>query len=235
MKKANEGNSMSGQEIFDRYGFELGPETLALFQKYHDLLRKENRKVNLTSIEGSEEIYEKHFVDSLMLTKTLELENRSLLDVGSGAGFPGVPLKIVHPRIDLTIIDSTLKRIRFLEKLRAMLGVSFALFHERVEDFDRSHTYDVVAARAVAPLNILVELCLPFVKVGGVFVAYKGKGYHEEIEASFAAIGVLGGRLGKVDVFEVAGADRALVHIEKVEHTPADYPRRFKNIKRNPL
>ncbi len=235
MKPMQENDVTSLEEVFRRYGFEMKPESLTMFRKYHDLLQRENRKVNLTAIEKPEEVFEKHFVDSLMLERTLELDTRSLLDVGSGAGFPGVPLKIVHPDIELTIIDSTLKRIRFLKKLRDMLGIRFALSHERIEEFDKIHTYDVVVARAVAPLNILVELCLPFVKIGGVFVAYKGRGYQEEIEASLGAIDVLGGRLGKVDVFEVAGADRALIPVEKVDRTPTKYPRRFKNIKTNPL
>ncbi len=235
VKSTNENDIAPSQEIFRRYGFAMEPSTLAQLCKYHDFLQNENLKMNLTAVEETEEIYEKHFVDSLMLGKTIDLDSKSLLDVGSGAGFPGVPLKIVHPDIELTIVDSTRKRIRFLENLRGLLGLSFTLHHGRIEEFDRSNTYDIVVARAVARLNTLLELCLPFVKVGGMFVAYKGREYQEEIEASVGAMETLGGRLGRVDVFDVAGATRALIHVEKIKQTPAKYPREFKHIKKNPL
>lgn len=221
--------------LFQEYGFNLTAEQEKAFTTYYDLLVEWNKTMNLTGIVDKEGVYVKHFLDSLMLGQSLDLSHSHLLDVGSGAGFPGIPLKIIFPSIKLTIIDALKKRIRFLEVLTGSLELEVELIHGRIEEHKRRGHYDVVTARAVASLNMLGEFCVPFVKQGGYFVAYKSNRYQEEVETSKKAMAVLGASLKRHEDFEILGNFRTLLFYEKEEETLKKYPRKFSKIKSKPL
>lgn len=199
----------------------------AAFERYFALLAQENQKTNLTAITNFDEAFVKHFEDSLCAMQFLP-NGAKVCDVGSGAGFPGVPLKIARGDVDLTLIDSLNKRVLFLEKLCFDLNVEAKCLHMRAEDAARSpmrESFDVVTARAVAKLNTLCEYCLPLVKVGGKFIAYK-TGDEEEIAQSQHAIEVLGGKIATIEKFCLSNGDgRGLVVIEKAKPAPQKYPR----------
>ena len=178
---------------------------------------------------------QKHFYDSLCLVKAIDLSTQSILDVGSGAGFPSIPLKIVFPDLKITIIDALNKRIKFLELLTNELGIQAYLVHGRAEEFERKNSFDIVTARAVANLRVLSELCIPFVKLGGVFIALKGPKYIEELSESQNAIKELGGIHLETKQYQVVDQERSLLIISKVEKTQKKYPRIFAQIKKNPL
>ena len=205
------------------------------FERYYDTLIAWNKKMNLTAITDKDDVFLKHFYDSLCFVKGIKLTNQALLDVGSGAGFPSIPLKIVYPNLQITIIDALQKRIMFLDALKNTLKLDVTLVHGRVESFDERASYDIVTARAVAPLNVLCELCLPFVKVGGVFLPLKGGSVDEELKESGDAIALLGGRQEQTIVYSYANNTRSLLKIRKIKETPNKYPRSFNKIKKNPL
>lgn len=195
------------------------------FALYENLLTAWNEKFNLTAITDSEEIRVKHFADSLAAVKLLK-QNAVVLDIGSGAGFPAVPLKIVRPDISVTMIDSVNKKVGFLNEVILRLGLTDTrALHIRAEDMDKNIKFDAVVSRAVARLNTLSEYALPFVKIGGLFIAYKSEKTDEEIEEAKNAIAVLGGKIKEVK--DVSGGEfiRKLVVIEKVADTPPKYPR----------
>ena len=213
-------------------GFVLGPEQLDRFALYYELLLETNAVMNLTAITDAEGVAVKHIVDSLLAFEP-GMEGCRLADVGSGAGFPGLPLKIYCPGLKTVLIDSIGKRVRFLEKVAAALGLDgIAVINGRAEELGRQkgqrEAYDFVTARAVAKLASLAEYCLPLVKVGGTFLALKGSNYRTELEEAGPAIAILGGRLLKVRELQLPGSGegRALIKIEKSKKTPAAYPRK---------
>lgn len=204
------------------------------FNIYLNELIKWNNKFNLTAIIEPEEIRKKHFDDSLLLLNSLDLKHESVIDIGAGAGFPGIPLKIVRPDIRLTLVEATKKKVEFMEQLVARLGLKgVEVVWGRAEEITagRRERFDLAIARAVAELNTLAEYCLPFVKVGGLFVAYKELAIEPEIEASQPALTLLGGRFKRVDKYD----SRSLVFIDKITPTPEKYPRRSGMAKKRPL
>ncbi len=224
-------------------GFQLSqPEQLAeRFDRYAEMLVEWNEKINLTAITAPDEIVIKHFVDSLLLLKAYDVpKGTSMIDVGTGAGFPSVPVAMVREDIRLTLMDSLNKRIKFLKELSEALGVNARCVHARAEEFgskpEYREQYDVACARAVAHLRELSEYCLPFVKVGGAFVALKSVGLEQELREAEAAIGILGGKVEKIARFTLPdGAERAIAVIRKIRPAPKKFPRPYGKIKKNPL
>lgn len=217
-------------ETADRFRLDLLPEHAEKLEKYAEILLEWNQKMNLTAVTVPEEIVLKHFIDSILGAKYLP-EGVSLCDVGTGAGFPGLPLKIFRPDIRLTLMDSLNKRVLFLKEVVRELSLDgVEEIHIRAEDAGKSsifrEKFDVVTARAVAKLNTLCEYALPLTRVGGFFLAYKGV-CSEEIEQSGRAIRVLGGKIAEIDEFKLSGEcdSRTLIRIEKVFATPNRYPR----------
>ena len=215
-------------------------QQLAQFEKYYELLVEWNNKINLTAITSKEDVYEKHFFDSLLTAKALNLSTQTICDVGAGAGFPSVPLKIVFPNLDITIVDSLEKRIKFLNVLAKELDlINFKALALRAEDHAQDHreSYDVVLSRAVARLNILAELCLPLVKVDGYFIALKGKQALEENDEACQGIQKLGAKLISKDKYQLLSdsSTRYLLKYQKIEKTKEKYPRNFSQIKKKPL
>lgn len=205
--------------------------------QYYQALIETNKVTNLTRIIDIDSVYYKHFYDSIVLTKYMNLKHKSLLDVGAGAGFPSIPLKIVEDDLHITIIDSLSKRIKFLETLVQDLALQdVTLIHGRAEELSKKKLFDIVTSRAVARLHILAELTIPFVKIGGYFIAYKSIHYQEELQEAMHAIEVLGGKLEKVEEYHVNDDEvRVLIFIRKIKDTKPLYPRMFGKIKNNPL
>jgi 16S rRNA (guanine527-N7)-methyltransferase len=222
-------------EMLEELGIRLSDHQLRQFDTYFRLLVDWNQKLNLTSITERDEVYLKHFIDSLSLVRAVALSNQHILDVGSGAGFPSIPLKIVFPEIRITIIDAIQKRIVFLEELSSQLGIQVTLIHGRVEELPHREHYDIVTARAVANLRILSELCIPFVCVGGYFLAMKGPQFQEEVDESKQAFDILQAQLVDIITYEIEHLDRSIIKLKKLHPTPEKYPRRFKKIKSKPL
>ncbi len=232
---------MNFKEELLKLNIELSDEASSRFDLYYKRLIAVNEVMNLTAITEEQEVYNKHFLDSLMIVKALDLNKEfTLCDVGSGAGFPSIPLSIVSNNAKVTIIDALNKRIKFLNDLILELGLKNVIaLHERAEDYAKikREFFDVTTARAVARLNILSELCLPLTKVGGYFIAMKGQGGNEEIKEAFKGIEILGGHVEKVISLELpdsAGA-RDIIIIKKIKETPQKYPRAFAKIKERPL
>ena len=205
------------------------------FIKYYEMLVEWNEKINLTTIIEFDEVFIKHFYDSLCLVKAIHLNNQTLLDVGSGAGFPSIPLKIIYEDLNITIIDSLNKRINFLTHLTKALDIKAELIHGRAEEHKNRNYYDLVTARAVSNLQILSEICIPFVKKEGYFIALKGSNYKEELKKSTKAIDILGGKLNEVIEYDFEGNQRSLIVINKVKDTNSKYPRIYGKIKSSPL
>ena len=225
----------------EKLNINLTSDMLNKFELYYSKLVEVNSYMNITAITDHEEVYVKHFLDSLYILKAIEKEDSySILDVGSGAGFPSIPLAIVDSKANVTIIDALNKRINFLNDLVKYIGIdNVKAFHERAEDYakEKRESFDYVTARAVARLNVLAELCLPLTKVGGYFIAMKGQGGKEELDEASNAIKVLGGSLDKiieVDLPDNVGK-REIIIIKKIKPTNNKYPREFKKIKERPL
>lgn len=218
------------------HGIQLTDRQMNQFADYYRLLVATNEHVNLTAITAEKEVYLKHFYDSLtgaFVFPGLQ-QPVTLCDIGAGAGFPSLPLKIVFPNLKVTIVDSLNKRINFLSDLVDQLGLdNVTLIHARAEDFANAKSeyreqFDIVTARAVANMTVLSELCLPAAKVGGYFLAYKGKSGQEELAAAQGAIKKLGGQVEQSAELTLPGEndDRQLILIKKVSATPKRYPRR---------
>jgi len=213
------------------------------FEKYKELLKEWNQKINITAIKDDEEIYIKHFLDSIIiLDKNMEQEKKSIIDIGTGGGFPGLPLKIANNNYSVTLLDSLRKRIDFLSIVIEELELEdVCLIHGRAEDYGQNEDYreqfDICVSRAVAPLNVLSELCLPFVKVGGYFAAYKSENISEEILNSESAVIKLGGRIKDIKEICLPGSEivRKIIIIEKVISTEKIYPRKAGKPSKDPL
>lgn len=229
------------KEITKNYGFDLTEEQIDRFDRYAEYLVEWNEKINLTAITDPKEICIKHFLDSLLFFKAVSLpEKASLIDVGTGAGFPSVPCKIVRPDLFLTLLDSLNKRIQFLSGLSDHLGIETKCIHSRAEDggksIDLREKFDYATARAVAHLRELSEYCLPFVKPGGYFIALKGYEIEQELEEAKKAIKLLGGEIKEVKKYELPEENRrGIVVIQKISQTPTKYPRMAAKIKKQPI
>jgi 16S rRNA (guanine527-N7)-methyltransferase len=231
------------KQALEEKGITLSPSQLDQFETYFKLLVEWNEKVNLTAITDKEEVYLKHFYDSISPSFFIDFnQDISLCDVGAGAGFPSIPLKICFPSIKLSIVDSLNKRITFLKTLTDELGLqNVNLYHDRAETFGKSaehrEQYDYVTARAVARLSVLSELCLPLVKKGGKFIALKGAGADDEVLAGKKALTILGGKMNQDFYFQLPKEDskRHIILIDKVKETPKKYPRKPGTPNKQPL
>lgn len=219
----------------------LSTNQLEAFQKYGDLLLEWNKKINLTAIVEPSEVVIKHFIDSLLLLDYLpKNEGIRLIDVGTGAGFPGIPCKILREDIRLTLLDSLNKRIKFLDEVTSSLNISSSNVHGRAEELgvkvEFREQFDVATARAVAHLRELAEYCLPLVKVSGYFIALKGFEIEDEIGEATHAITQLGGKIEEVYKYELEdNSKRAMVIIKKISQTPTKFPRMYGKMKKQPL
>ncbi len=219
----------------------LSDEALERFDKYAEMLVSKNEQINLTAITEPDEIVRKHFLDSLALLDFVDLpEGSSLIDVGTGAGFPGLALLIARPDLKITLLDSTRKKLGVIEEILNEIGLQANLVHARAEEAGRDpdfrEKYDFAVARAVANLRELTEYCVPFVKKGGSFIAMKGAGADEELRDAENAIAVLGGKVKEINKFSLDGCgERAIINIEKINFTDAKYPRPAGQMKKKPL
>ena len=228
------------RQLLAAKGIELTDQQMTQFDQYFHLLVEWNEKMNLTNITEKEDVYLKHFYDSLTLAFTHPLNDESLCDIGAGAGFPSIPLKIVFPNLKITIVDSLNKRITFLNHLVKELGLTnVQAIAARAEEYavDHREKFDIVSARAVARLNILDELCLPLCKVGGYFITLKGAQGEQELKECQQAIKKLGGKVEKIEKFTLPDHEdqRVNIYIHKMSSTPKGYPRMFAKIKKSPL
>ena len=215
----------------------LTEDQLDTFERFGSLLLEKNQVMNLTAITAPEKVAELHFFDCLALLNAADFKGKRVIDVGCGAGFPGVPLKIAEPTMQLTLLDSLGKRMDWLREILPGLGLDANVVTARAEEYVVScrESYDLAVSRAVARLNILCELCLPYVKVGGCFLAMKGQLADVELEEAKKAISLLGGKVERVFAYDVENAVHRAVVIRKENPTPARYPRPFAKIKKSPL
>ncbi len=224
----------------EKLGISLDGGQTGQFETYMELLLEWNEKFNLTAITEKDEIISKHFLDSLTLLLSDRLpEGARLIDIGAGAGFPSVPVKIARPDLRVTMLDSLGKRVDFLNEVSARLGLeNICAVHCRAEDGSRTElreSFDVATARAVANLSVLAEYALPFVKVGGYFVAMKGSAPEEEINAAKPAIRVMGGKIEEVREISFDGLGRSLIIVKKTARTPSKYPRKAGKPSKDPI
>lgn len=245
----DKGQLMPAEENFiqqlSMFGMTLSSSRLEKFRKYFENLLKWNEVMNLTTITEENEVYSKHFLDSLSIVGLIppqDFMNLSVIDIGTGAGFPGLPIAIAFPQTQVTLVDSLQKRVNFLEETVKLLGLeNVRVVHSRAEDYARIESerekYDIAVSRAVAKLNVLSEYCMPFVRKGGYFVAYKADKIKEEMEEGKKAVKILGGRVDQVISFQLPGTDynRTLVQVIKEKHTSGKYPRKAGTPAKDPL
>lgn len=225
-------------DLFKKYELDLPSEVYGKLEIYADFLVKYNENVNLTAIIDGREIFVKHFLDSILLLKYVDIpSNSSIIDVGTGAGFPSVPMKIYRPDLKITLLDSLNKRINFLQQLCEMTQIDVEFIHGRAEDYGKESQYrekfDFSCARAVANLSVLSEYCIPFVKIGGYFISMKGP--NEIIDESNKAVELLGGKIKSDIQYSLENDTRRIIAIEKISQTPTKYPRNSSQIKKKPL
>ena len=233
------------EEYMDEQGIALSGNQLDAFSSFYDLIIEKNKVMNLTAITEAKEVVTKHFIDSLSIIQVISDINSfeyHLIDVGTGGGFPGIPLKIAFPKLKITLFDSLQKRIFFLQEVIDSLGLTgIDAIHGRAEDFGRDPSYrekyDLCVSRAVANLSTLSEYCLPFVKCGGKFISYKTDSIDEELSAASGAIRLLGGGDPDIIKYDLYSTDaiRSLLVIDKVDPTPKKYPRKAPLPKKSPL
>lgn len=224
-------------------GLPITSNQIRQFYDYYELLIKWNEVMNLTAITNFEDVVKKHFVDSLSIVQIKKMTDvDNLIDIGTGAGFPGIPLKIMFPHLKVTLLDSLRKRIDFLDQVVKQLNLKeVETIHGRAEDYakpgKKREQYNLCVSRAVANLSTLCEYCLPYVKIGGSFIAYKSKEAKQETENAKSAIFLLGGRIREWKEFELPGTDvwRSLVNIQKVSGCPKKYPRKPGTVTKHPL
>ena len=225
------------------FGVELNDNQLSQFYTYYEMLIEWNEKINLTAITDFDEVLKKHFLDSIAIGRIIsQRDSVSMLDIGTGAGFPGIPIKIAFPNIEIVLMDSLNKRVTFLNEVITALSLTkIEAIHGRAEDFAKKdllrEKFDYCVSRAVANLSSLCEFCLPYVKVGGKFISYKSEKAKEEMTASKNAISILGGGNVGCDEFILPDTDfnRTFVIIEKVKETPSKYPRKAGTPIKQPL
>ena len=227
------------KEIFEKYNFSLNETQIEQFEKYYNYLVQENEKYNLTAITQPLDVIVKHFIDSVLPEKSIE-RNATVIDIGTGAGFPGIPLKILRNDLKITLLDSLQKRINFLNNLIEILGLSnITAFHGRAEDFvaNKREKYDYAVSRAVANLATLSEYMLPYVKVGGKAIMYKGNKLQDELKTGENAIKILGGETEKIEKYYLAEeeSNREVLIIKKIKPTNKKYPRGKNLPKTKPL
>lgn len=225
-------------DLFKKYELDLPSEVYDKLEIYADFLVKYNENVNLTAITDGREVFVKHFLDSILLLKYVDIpSNSSIIDVGTGAGFPSVPMKIYRPDLKITLLDSLNKRINFLQQLCEMTQIDAEFIHGRAEDYGKESQYrekfDFSCARAVANLSVLSEYCIPFVKIGGYFISMKGP--YEIIDESNKAVELLGGKIKSDIQYSLENDTRRIIAIEKISQTPTKYPRNSSQIKKKPL
>ena len=214
---------------------------LEQFRIYYEMLVEKNKVMNLTGITEWDEVLEKHFLDSISIIRAIDIsQNIFVLDIGTGAGFPGIPLKIAFPNLQITLADSLNKRVLFLQEVIDSLKLEgIEAIHGRAEDLARDkkyrEQYDLVVSRAVANLSTLSEYCLPFVKIGGQFISYKSGDIEEEVVASKSAVFLLGGKIKDTVKFELGESGRSFVLIDKTKGTPKTYPRKAGTPSKKPL
>ncbi len=218
------------KENLNNIGLEVTQDVISKLDAFAEMLIEKNKVMNLTAILDPDGIAVKHFADSLSLLKAIEIkDNAKILDLGTGAGFPGIPLLIAKPGLEMTLIDSTAKKLAFVSESIDNLGLNAKVLHTRAEEAGKNpqyrEKYDIVCSRAVAALNVLCEYCLPFVKVGGTFAAMKGAQAEEEIILAENAIKTLGGTIKDKFSFRLSDGERTIVIIEKTKPTPVKYPR----------
>lgn len=222
-------------------GIELSSESLDRFDKYAEMLVETNKTLNLTAITEPDEIVTKHFCDCLSLLKEVEIpQGAKLIDVGTGAGFPGVVLLIARPDLRITLMDSTNKRLMFVQSVVDALGLKANVVHSRAEEAGKNpafrEKYDFVTARAVANMQTLSEYCLPFLKVGGLFAAMKGAKASDELSVAKGAIKILGGQVHSAKEFNLFDCgERSILCVKKISQTPSKYPRPSAQIAKKPL
>ena len=222
------------KEVFDKMHIELPDGALELLNRYYEMLIDTNKVMNLTAITEYSEVVIKHFADSAAIGCITDMiGNIDLIDVGTGAGFPGIVLKIVYPQLSVVLLDSLNKRVNFLKNVITELGLTgISAIHGRAEDIARNKDYrekfDLCVSRAVANMSSLSEYCLPFVKVGGRFIPYKADGCDEEVKTASKAVNILGGKIRKIESYVIPDTDicRKFVVIDKLRNTSAKYPRK---------
>lgn len=226
---------------FEQAGFAFSDLQKRQFYTFYNMLIDKNKVMNLTGITEFTEVVEKHFLDSICLNHVTDLDQPvKIIDLGTGAGFPGIPLKIAFPEIEITLVDSLNKRIHFIEEVIEELGLtSIYAVHARAEELARNSEYrekfDLCISRAVANLSTLEEYCLPFVHIGGKFISYKSGEIEEEVQESKKACFLLGGKLKEVYKFDLEESKRSFVVVEKVKTTPKTYPRKAGTPSKMPL